>query len=157
MPGDVIECPQCGFPQNGDEASQRWFLGQLRHDKLEENKAAFGVAHTFHLLLGIPVTLFLSAYSFWKNAGNIFAAETLALTGLVFLSIWIFGHRNPYRAFAISLGLYVLLTVPLFIYKPYFLVSHMMLIGPFVYLPIGLYSFKDWQKLDKYLDGKNSG
>jgi hypothetical protein len=158
VPADVIECPQCQFPQNGDEASQRWFLGQLRHEKVEEEKAAFRVGHAFNLLLGLPVFLLLVALYIWKNIDNILVAEVVGLIGLVFLSIWIFGRRNPYRAFAISLGLYALLTIPLFIYRPGLILgTRGILIAPYIYLFIGLQSFKYWESLDKHLEEKTTG
>jgi hypothetical protein len=154
---DVVECPKCGFPQHGDEASQRWFLGQLRHEKIEENYAAFRVGHTFDLLLGVPVILVFVAAGFWQ-AEDVLLAEVSGLFCLAFLSTWVFGRKSPYRAFAVSLVLYEVMTVPLFIKQPSIIINtRFILLTPYLYLAIGMRSFRDWQAWDKDLEGKNTG
>ena len=154
---DDIVCPKCGFPQNGDEASQRQFLGHLRGDKIEENKAAFRIGHAFNLLLGLPIGFLRVAYFCWQD-GNYLQAEIKLLFGIAFFLIWFFGRKNPSRAFALSLALYTLYTLPAFISNPWvvFIPSPMFLV-PHISLIIGWVNFKYWVILDDELKGKNTG
>lgn len=158
VPDNAPECPTCQFPQNGDEASQRWFLGNLRVKKRDKNLAGFAIDKTYGHIFSMPVTFFLLALIFWKNYYNLLYAEVCGLIGLTFLSISIFGRKKPRLAFAISLGVYSLLTIPLIIYNPkIILLSSFLILVPYIILFIGLRSYKDWEILDKEVGDKNSG
>jgi|GEM_PF-3600633 hypothetical protein len=67
VPDEVVECPGCSFPQNGDETSQCRFLGELRLEKRYEALAAFRVGDAFQFLLGLAIGFFVVAYSFWQH------------------------------------------------------------------------------------------
>ncbi len=152
-----VVCSKCGFPQNGDETDQRRFLGELRVEKKYEALAAYRVGHAFNLLLVIPFALFYLSLVFWQK-GSFMEAQVCGLFGVAFSLIWLFGRKKPYRAFLLSLVLYAVITLPLFVYKPSILFNtHFWIIMPYVFLLIGLYSFKDWKTLDDKLKGKNTG
>jgi hypothetical protein len=153
-----IECPACGFPQNGDEASQRWFLGQLRHNKLTADKEAYRVGYAFKLLLAIPIILLLFAFVMWVNYNQVFVAQITFLIALAFLSIWFWRRRDPYRAFLFSLILYTLVSIPVFIvYPTIILSSRMIVLMPYLFLYLGLKSYKQMKTLDEDLENKNTG
>ncbi len=146
VPDTDINCPGCGFPQNGDEMEQRRFLGELRAEKREEQINAYRVGHGLKMLLVLPAILFLLALEFWKNEHDIF------------LAIGIFGRNKPFLAFAITLGLYALITIPVFYEAPKIIIdTNFLIITPYIYLPYGMWSYKSWQIMDKDLQGKNTG
>lgn len=150
-------CPTCGFPQNGDEWSQRQYLGQLRGKKIEVEKTAFRVAKAFHFLVFVPTALFLMAISYWQKNNLLYAEVCLALS-LTFASIWHFGTSKPYLAFLLSLILYALITIPIIILNPSSILStHFFILTPYLYLPIGMYNFRKWEYLDKETSDRNSG
>ncbi len=158
VPDESINCPGCGFPQNGDESEQRYFLGQLRAEKIELKRDEYAIGRAFQMLLPVPVLLLLLSLDYWKNDHSVLNAQITGILGCTFLSIWIFGRRNPYRAFALSLVLYALITIPLFIYSPKIILStKFMILAPYLYLPIGMQRFKAWKNLKKNLEGKNTG
>jgi len=159
VPDGAIECPKCHFPQNGDEVSQRRFLGELRVEKKYEGLAAYRVDYTFQLLLGLPIVFFKLSYDLWQSNSRS-NAQIFGLLGLVFLLIWIFGRQNPPRAFWLSLAIYAVFSMPLVMLHPVLLANGYdlgCLMAPYFFLSIGLYSFRDWKKLDDDLKGKNSG
>jgi hypothetical protein len=158
VPDDTTNCPGCDFPQNGDESEQRYFLGRLRAKKIEVKRDEYSIGRAFQMLLPVPVCLLLLSLDYWKNEHAVLSAQITGLIGCTFLSIWIFGRRSPYRAFALSLALYALITIPLFIYAPKIILStKFMIIAPYIYLPIGMHRFKAWKNLKKDLEGKNTG
>ena len=157
VPDDAINCPACGFPQNGDEASQRYFLGQLRGEKHDLKVVAFGVNRAFHFLLLLPFYIFAVSYGLWVDK-YIFTAEIIALFGIAFLAIWFFGRSKPFLAFAISMALYAILSTPLIIFDPSIIIkTRFFILGPYIFLGLGMSYFKNWRTLNEDLKGKNTG
>jgi hypothetical protein len=158
VPDNVIECPACGFPQNGDEASQRWFLGDLRVKKTERNQAGFAIDRAFGYLLNLPLFFLLLAFFLWKEMHKVLYAQLFLIAGLTFLSIWIFGRKRPKLAFALSLGLYALFSIPVMCYYPrIILATKFFIFAPYIFLWIGFRSYSDWEMLDEEIGDKNSG
>ena len=154
---EEIVCHKCGFPQNGDDASQRQFLGHLRGEKNELALEGYRVWHAFNLLLVMPIVLILAA-NIYRQREQDTIAEVVALFAIAFFIIWLFGRKRPYRAFGLSLALYALLTVPVFIYYPVIIMNtRCWILAPYVFLPIGMFSFKNWKEMDDDLKGKNTG
>jgi hypothetical protein len=157
VPDGAIECPSCGFPQNGDEVSQRRFLGELRVEKKEQRFAAYRVGYAFHLLLFLPLGIFWAAWVRW-SVGNVVQAEIRCLLGVTFFLIWFFGRSSPFRALALSLVLYTLYTLPAIISNPIIIFApNPSFAVPHIALIVGMLNFRYWQELDENLKGKNSG
>ena len=161
VPDDAVVCPKCGFPQNGDEVSQRRFLGGLRVEKNQEALAAYRVGHAFHLLLYIPFSLLYMSICTW-NSEYPLISEVSGLFALAFILIWYFGRKSPLRAFIISLVLYAALTIPYFIQHPGFLLLDKgrlwgYVAAPYFFLLIGINNFRAWTAMDNDLKGKNTG
>ncbi len=161
VPDDAIVCPKCGFPQNGDEVSQRRFLGELRVEKTQQALAAYRVGYAFHLLLYIPLTLFFMAFHSWDSVYPL-KSEICGLFALAFILIWYFGRKSPLRAFIISLVLYSALTIPYFIQHPGILLTGRgtilgCVVAPYFFLFIGINNFKAWTAMGDDLKGKNTG
>lgn len=153
-----IECAACGFPQNGDEASQRWFLGDLRVKKRYRKEAEFAVEKAYYYLLMLSIILFLVAFVEWQKYNSILVAQVLLLFGVTFCGIWVWGRNKPRRAFTVSLIVYSLGAIPLIIYIPkIILLSHFMVLMPFFFLSYGLLRFKHWESLDKEVRDKFTG
>jgi hypothetical protein len=150
-------CPSCGFPQNGTDDEQRDFVVNHRRNKLELKAASHRIGYAFHLLLFIPVAMFVIAIIIWQETQWLLGTEVMAIAGAAFLSIYIFGRKDPARAFGLSLLLYSLLAIPLMIFMPKVIwITHFWIVAPFIFLPIGMRSFKDWKLHADHLDGKNS-
>ena len=157
VPDGAIKCPKCQFPQNGDETSQRRFLGELRAEKKYKSLSAYRVGNAFHLLLVLPLHFFWAAYSHW-TAGALLQAEIALLFGITFLLIWFFGRRSPYRALSLSLGLYTTFTLPSVISDPWVIFApNPTFLLPHISLLIGMVNFKYWEEMDTDLKGKNTG
>ncbi len=158
VPDDAIECPACQFPQNGDEASQRWFLGNLRVQKRDRDYAGWRVNRAYRYLFFMPVWFFLIALFIWKELNRLSYAEGFFLLGLAFLSIWIFGRTRPRLAFTLSLILYAIITIPVIYMVPkVILTTKFFILAPYIFLLFGIYSYKDWKMLDAEIGDKNSG
>jgi len=157
VPDGAIECPACGFPQNGDEVSQRRFLGELRVEKKEQKFAAYRVGYAFHLLLFLPLGIFHAAYLRWM-AGDIVQAEVKCLLGVTFFLIWFFGRQSPFKALTLSFVLYTLVTLPAIIANPMVIFAPNPTFAlPHIAMAVGMVNYKYWQELDENLKGKNSG
>jgi len=157
VPDDAIICPQCGFPQNGDEVSQRRFLGELRVEKTHRRFAAFRVGHAFHLLLIIPYRLGVEAFHYW-NPQKQLISEVIGLFAVAFFLIWFFGRQNPFRALLTALLLWAVFSIPLIVYDPSIILkTGMRIMVPYFFLAIGLGSYNYWRDMDDDLKGKNTG
>lgn len=157
VPADAVECPACHFPQNGDDGAQRWFLGQLRAEKLEKQMAAGRITRTFRYLLSLPIVLGLLTAGFYHD-NEITLAQISGLLAFIFLGIWFWGRRRPLRAFITTFILYAIVSLPLMIIEPVIILrTKFFIIAPYIFLLIGAYSVHTWQQLDDELKDKNTG
>lgn len=133
-------------------------MGDLRVKKRDRNYAGFSINQAYVYLVYLPVVFLIAALALWKKMNQPLYAQLALLGGLTFLSIWIFGRKRPKLAFAVSLALYALITIPVIYLMPrIILYSRFFILAPYIFLWIGIKSYDTWETLDEEIGDKNSG
>lgn len=155
---DEAFCPNCGFPQRGDESSQRRFLAKFNIDKMQqgEYEAAVNKARNIlYIVGGLNLLSGILLMAVNNDMANLIAGIIVALA-FVGLALW--SRTRPFPAILTGFIVYITLLVLGAILNPVSIVSGIIwkiaIISGFVY---GYRGAKEAEHIKEQMELKENG
>jgi hypothetical protein len=147
-------CPNCGFPQKGNQASMKRFIWNVnnKHTLLDKHKKAINKAR--NILYGLSaICLVVGILVGVLTKSNISIIITNVIASGIYLSLGLWSRKNPFPAILTGFFVYITIQVINVIYYPSTIYQGLVLkafiIGGFVY---GYKGVKDANALEKELE-----
>ena len=155
---EEVFCPNCGFPQRGDEASQRRFIAKFNVDKMQQGEYSAAVNKARNILYivgGLNLIVGVFAGLFNKDMATLIAGVIVAL---IFGGLGLWSRTKPFPAILTGFIVYITLIVISAIIDPVTIVQGLfikiMVISGFVY---GYRGAKEAEHIKEQLELKENG
>lgn len=104
-------CPNCGFPQAGDDRDIDRFLLRLKRREDELKEESKKVARGGYILYGVGIFTLLGGFIVFSQTEDVaIMISTLIIAG-TFIALGVWSKKKPFEAFVAGLSIYIVFLI----------------------------------------------